>query len=89
MIFIYSETLECTYCSYFPINYCPVFSGHTDWSPTLKVSTWKTQNSGCKDIPLEHLLYKAKLKQLVLFGLEIRRAYQGLHVYISPGYVNT
>lgn len=48
MIFIYAETLECSYCSYFPIYYSPGFSDHTDWSPTLKVLTWKIQNNGCK-----------------------------------------
>lgn len=41
-----------------------------------------------KDIPLEHLLYKEKLKGLVLFGLEIRRAFQGVHVYISSVHTN-
>lgn len=57
MISIYVEALECTYCSYFPINYSPGFSGHTDWSPTLnnfnlentKQWLWKTthQNICC------------------------------------------
>lgn len=42
-----------------------------------------------KDIPSEHLLYKEKLKELVPFGLEIRRAFQGVHMYISPVYINT
>lgn len=43
MIFIHAETLECTYCSYFPINYSPGFSGHTDCSTTLKVLTKTTK----------------------------------------------
>lgn len=41
-----------------------------------------------KDNPSEHLLYEENLKEVVLFGLEIRRAFQGVHVYISPVHTN-
>lgn len=42
-----------------------------------------------KDIPSEYVLYEEKLKELVLFGLEIRRDFQGVHVYIPTGHTNT